>query len=122
MFKFNYQNFILFLLLLIIEVCIALFVKQHFIRGVLGDFLVVIMLYYLFRSFFNLKPKTVAILVLAIAYITEFLQIINILEFFKLENNKLISILLGTTFSVNDLIAYTLGIIIVIFIEKKLNT
>ena len=110
MLKFNYKNFIIFLVLFIIEVI-----------HVFGDYLSVIMLYYLIKSFVKIKSVNVAITVLLIAYIVEFLQLTPILDLLSIEENSFIRIILGTTFSIIDLAAYTLGVLTVNFIDKKLN-
>ena len=115
---FNIRSFILFLILFVIEVIIAFYVKQHFIRFIFGDFLIVIMLYYFFKSFLKATSFQIAIAVLLFAFIIEFLQLTKLLEILHLENNKLANLIFGNTFGITDLIAYTLGIITVLIIEK----
>jgi hypothetical protein len=61
------------------------------------------------------------LIVLCIAFIIEFLQLTPFLEWMNLQNNKVAKIVFGSTFHVSDLIAYTLGIITTIIIEKRLN-
>jgi len=117
--KFNLYSFIIFLVLFAIEVCIALFLKHGFIRFVFGDFLVVIMLYYFLKSFITAKPHSLAIAVLLFAFIIEFLQMSNLLTLLDLKQHKLANLILGNTFKVTDLLAYSLGIICVLIIEKK---
>jgi Protein of unknown function (DUF2809) len=119
MIKFNKVYFFLFLTLLVIETCIAYFLKTGFIRHSFGDFLVVIMLYCLLKSFINIKPIYLALFVLFISFSIEFLQLFNFLETLNLTDNKIAKIVLGNTFHINDLIAYTLGIITVLIIEYK---
>jgi hypothetical protein len=121
MVKLNYRNLILFLLLFCIEVTIALYIKQGFIRAIFGDFLVVIMLYYFISSFIQIKRIYLAIIVLTIAYTVEFLQFIDILNIINYKKNNLVNIILGTTFNIKDLIAYTLGITAVFLIEDGLK-
>jgi hypothetical protein len=99
---------------------IAIFFKVRFIRHTLGDFLVVIMLFYFFKSFLKTKSIYIAILVLLISYSIEFLQFIPILEILNFQHNKTLNTIFGTTFSVLDLIAYTLGVVTVLIIEKYL--
>ncbi len=118
--KLNYGNFIVFMLLFFVEVLIAAYVKQEFIRSIFGDFIVVIMLYYFFKSIIDTKPIYIAALVLIIAYTIEFLQLINLQSLLKFQKNVLLNLILGTTFSTYDLIAYTLGIVTVFFIDKKI--
>ena len=121
MLKLNYRNLIIFLLLFSIEVTIALYIKHGFLRVVFGDFLVVIMLYYFITSFIQTKSIYIAIVVLIIAYAVEFLQFIEILNIINYKKNDLLNIILGTTFSFKDIIAYTLGIATVYLIENRLQ-
>lgn len=118
---FNITNFAITISLLLVDISIALYIKTGFIRHVFGDFLVVILLFYAFKTIFKWKSITIAITVLAIAYAIEFLQRFNMLTFLHLNNNKLASIILGSTFSVEDLVAYTLGIVTVLIIDYKLH-
>ena len=120
MLTFNFKNFAIFLVLFSIEVLIALYIKQHFIRHVFGDYLCVIMLFYFIKSFVKMKSIYVAIIVLLIAYAVEFLQLTNLLTYLNVEENSFIRIILGTTFSITDLIAYTLGVVTVFLIDKYL--
>ncbi|WP_440069666.1 DUF2809 domain-containing protein [Tenacibaculum discolor] len=117
--KFNLKNFLVFAFLLLLEIAIAN--TSGFIRHTFGDFLVVILLFYLVKTFFNPSNKTVAISVLMFAYIVEFLQLTPLLEFLGLENNRLAIIIFGATFSIGDLIAYTLGVGTILLLEKILT-
>lgn len=119
MIKFNKAYFYLFLILLIIEASIAYFLETGFIRHSFGDFLVVIMLYCLLKSFINIKSTYLALIVLLISFSVEFLQLFNLLEKLDITENEIAKIVLGNTFHVNDLIAYILGIITVLIIEYK---
>jgi hypothetical protein len=119
--KLNYRNFIVFIVLFFIEVSIALYIKQGFIRAIFGDFLVVIMLYFFIKSFVRIKSIYIAITVLFIAYFVEFLQFIDILSIVNYKENAVINLILGTTFSIQDIIAYTLGVATVIFLENRLK-
>lgn len=118
---FNLTYLAITICLLLIEICIAIYIKTGFIRHVFGDFLVVILLFYAFKTIFKWQSITIAITVLAIAYVIEFLQLFNTLAFLHLNNNKLVSIVLGSTFSIEDLVAYTLGIVTVLIIDYKLH-
>jgi len=121
MMKFKKHYFLLFLFIFSIEVCIANFLKTGFIRHTFGDFLVVILLYCLLKSFINFKPITMAIIVLFISFIIEFLQLTPFLEWSNLHDNTFAKTVLGSTFHVSDLVAYSLGVITIILIESKLK-
>lgn len=118
--KFNKTYSLFFIVILALEILIAIYLKSGFVRHTFGDFLAVICLYCFFKSFLNAEPIKIAILVLIIAYIIEFLQLINVLSFLGLQNNDFIRILLGSTFNLTDLLAYSLGIVCVIIIEYKI--
>lgn len=103
--------FLLFLLLLGIEIAIAKFLKTGFIRAYLGDFLVVILLYCLLMSTLKPSVKTGLVLTLAIAFAIELLQLVDLTRFFPQEYKKLATLILGSQFSWLDLLMYVLGII-----------
>lgn len=113
--KFNIKNFRTFLLLLFTEIIIAQ--TTGFIRHTFGDFLVVILLYFLVQSFFKIKPKVLGLAVLLFAYGVELLQSFNFITKIGLQHSKIANIIIGNTFSFGDLIAYTLGVITVVCIE-----
>jgi hypothetical protein len=108
---FNPYYFAVFYTLLLIEIAIALFLKDGFIRHTFGDFLVVILLYCFIKSFVVIKRVPLALMVLLIAFVIEFLQLANLLEQLNLRDNKLLATRFGTSFSIQDLIAYTLGVL-----------
>lgn len=118
-FRFNIVYFILFLILLIIEILIATFLKSGFIRHTFGDFLVVILLYTLIKSILKTKSLYIALAVLIIAFSIEFLQLANLLDYLNLRDNLLANLILGSHFSIQDLIAYTLGVICSFLIDKN---
>ena len=117
--KFNLKDFLIFLLLLFIEVLIAN--TSGFIRHTFGDFLVVILLFYLVKTFINLSNRSIGFSVLIFAFVVEFLQLSPLLEYLGLQNNRFAVIVFGATFSFGDLLAYTLGITTALFIEKYLK-
>ena len=105
--------------MLFIEVCIAF--SDGFIRHTLGDYFVVILLYAFIKSFTNLSIKKTAVIVLTIAFVIEFLQLTNLQNWFPTEHLTFVKLTLGTSFSVGDLLAYTLGIITVLTIENSIK-
>ncbi len=116
----------IFLVLLGIEVLIAIFLKGGFIRNYMGDVIVVWVCYCFAEIFlggrYNIRT---AAGVLIFAFITEFLQGINIVDKLGLGGSPFFRTLIGTSFSVCDLICYSAGIainIIGIVIWKKLVT
>jgi hypothetical protein len=117
-FSFNKKYFLLFVLLFIIEVFIALFVKDTIIRPFVGDALVVILIYCFFRTFLDIAYWKTAIGVLLFACIIEVLQYFDYVALLHMENNRVISVILGRTFEWMDFIAYIAGFLFIILIEK----
>jgi hypothetical protein len=117
MLRFHKTYFILTVLLFIIEVIIALYVRDRFIRPYLGDVLVVILIYCFIRSFFRWPVVPVAIGVLLFAFAVETLQYLNIVEKIGLKDSKLANVLIGNSFSWIDMLTYIIGIAIVLLAE-----
>ncbi|MGG5485519.1 DUF2809 domain-containing protein [Gaetbulibacter sp. PBL-D1] len=115
--KFNKTYFAFFTLLLVVEIAIAIFLKEGFIRHTFGDYLVVILMYTCIKSFSNIKPLAVAVGVLLFAFSIEFLQLFNLLDVLNLRDSHLAKLILGSTFHISDLIAYTLGVLTILCIE-----
>jgi Protein of unknown function (DUF2809) len=109
--------------ILIIEITIAVFVNDQFIRPIFGDYLASILVFYLLATFLKTDLNKIAILSLLISYIIEFLQYIHILKILHLDKIKILNILLGNSFSWTDMLAYTFGIMTVVLIHnyKKIN-
>ena len=120
MITFNKNYFGLATLVFVIEVLIALYVTDTFVRPYLGDVLVVILIYCFLKSFLKLPVLTVSLFVLALSFAIEFLQFLNIVEKLGLENSKVARTVIGTSFSWTDLLAYIIGIAIVLLTEKYL--
>ena len=101
----------IFFVLLLVEISIALWVRDDFIRPYLGDFLVVILIYSFLMSIFpKLSISKALIIVLVFSFSVEFFQLINIVEILNFQPPKIIMIVLGSSFSLWDLLAYSLGI------------
>lgn len=115
--QFNKNYLVLAHTLFLIELAIAFIIKTGFIRYTFGDYLVVILLYAIFRGCTNLSVWTSAIVVLLIAYSIEVLQLTNALNLFNLEDSFTAKLILGSTFHMSDIAAYTLGINTVLLIE-----
>ena len=121
MITFNQKPFIIFVLLFLTEVIIAMYVHDAIIRPFFGDFLAVIAVYYLSKSFLKFSNLTLAVGSLCFDYLLEALQYVDFLTFTGLKHYKIIAIILGSTFHWGDIIAYTLGIAFVILSEKQLK-
>lgn len=115
--KFNKYYLFLTIVLFLIELSIALYIKDNFIRPFGGDVLVVILIYCFLKIFLNERPLKVALIVLAFSFVVEILQYFNVVKLLGLQNNKIASVIIGTSFSWLDLVAYIFGFLIILTME-----
>ncbi|QUY41466.1 DUF2809 domain-containing protein [Acaryochloris marina] len=109
------------IILFLIELYIALHIDDNFIRPYIGDLLVVILIYAIVRAFFKVSIMTAAIGVLIFSFAVEVLQSFKIVEILGLGASQLARTIIGTTFSWEDLVAYSIGIIILLCFEKAIG-
>ncbi|MBD5160079.1 MAG: DUF2809 domain-containing protein [Ruminococcus sp.] len=114
-----------FFLLLIVEVLIAIFISGGFIRNYFGD-VIVVWVVYCFVKIFHVEQNSyiTALGVMIFAYLVEFLQYIHIVDILGLGNIKFFRVLIGTSFSVIDLLCYSAGTlvtVIIIFLKSKIK-
>ncbi|MCW3846698.1 DUF2809 domain-containing protein [Sphingomonas sp. LB-2] len=101
-----------------VEVLIALFVRDRFVRPYLGDVLAVILVYLGLRAVLRIEVMPALVVALAIAFAVEFGQLIGILDMLGLRSNAVARIVLGSGFEVKDLLAYLAGAAIVLAAER----
>ena len=122
MFRFDKTYFLFALVLFIIEICIAVFVRDSFVRPYVGDYLVVILIYCAVRTVLNAPVINVAVGVLLFSFAIETLQYFHLVDRLGLQNNIVARTVIGYGFEWLDLVAYSLGIITVLVWERrKLN-
>jgi len=109
---FNLKFLFIFVAIFVVEVLIAKFLHDAFIRPFGGDVLVVILIYAFFRIFLKTNYKKLAFGVLIFSFIIEILQAVHYVEWLGLQNSRLWSTVLGTSFSIYDLLAYFVGYLI----------
>lgn len=114
---FNRNYFLIALAIFIIEVFIALFVRDRIVRPYIGDILVVILVYCFVKSFLNFPVTGTAISVLLFAFGVETLQYFHFINRIGLHKSPLAIALMGNSFAWIDLITYVIGIMIVVAAE-----
>ncbi|MDU1889068.1 MAG: DUF2809 domain-containing protein [Dysgonomonas sp.] len=118
-FRFNAKAFGIFFLIFIVEIIIALFINDSIIRPYGGDVLVVMLMYYCVKSFFQIKLLYLAIATVLFAYMVELGQYLRLVEILNLQDNVIMRTVIGSSFSWGDIFAYTLGGIICYLIDRK---
>jgi hypothetical protein len=98
-----------FLVILGIEVLIALFIKDGFIRTHLGDILVVILIYCFIRTFIRNILILLPFYIFLFASLVEIGQYFNMVERLGLGQSSGTAIILGQTFDPGDIVSYFLG-------------
>lgn len=118
-FRFQTSSFCVFLFIFVLEVLIALFVHDSIIRPFGGDLLVVILIYYFVKSFLHIDYRYLTIVVLTFAYMVEIGQYFNLVDALGLRDNRIMRIVIGSSFSWGDLVAYTLGAMTCYLVEFR---
>jgi hypothetical protein len=122
-FQFHPYYFIATVLLFLIEVLIAIYVDDNFIRPYGGDYLVVILLFCFIKTFIKISTPLAALGVLLFAYVIETLQYFDLVGKLGLKHSRIANIVIGNSFAWMDMLAYTLGImtIVIIYYVAKSN-
>jgi hypothetical protein len=105
--------------LLFVEIGIALFVRDRFVRPYLGDVLAVILVYCGLRAVLPLAPWQAAGLAFGVAAVIEFGQLIGILDLLGLRGNIIARTVLGSGFEWKDFLAYGAGAVIPLLMEGR---
>ena len=109
---------IIFLIILFIELLIALFIRDQFVRPYVGDMLVTVLLCCLCRVIFpRFSP---AIPVFLFSAVVEGIQWFGLTEKLGLQGTVM-GIILGSTFDWKDIVCYALGCIVFAITERLLN-
>lgn len=106
-----------FLVLLITEIIIGLYVNDNFIRPYIGDVLVTVLLCAGARSVVPEKPKYLALWVFLFSAGVELIQLLNLPRLLGFSNTVL-AVIIGTTFDTADIICYFCGCVIFFFAES----
>ena len=117
MFKKRFFYFIFFMIFLAIEVLIALYVHDDFVRPYLGDVLVVVVLYFFVWTWIPEKYRWLAGAIFVFAAAVEVLQYFRLVEILGVENNVFLRTILGSTFDFKDIVCYGVGCLLLGFCE-----
>ena len=118
--------FIILILIIAVEVVIGVTQRNNFIRSYLGDVIVVWGVYCLVQCFLGGKNNHHAVNagVFIFAVIVEYLQKIHIADILGIEN-RLMRIIIGTSFSYNDILSYAAGCLLAsagIYVYGRMKT
>lgn len=116
----NQRIFFLLLTLFLfgVEVLIALFVKDNFVRPYIGDMLVVMLIYCFVRIFIPKGVRLLPLYVFLFACFIEFMQYLHIVERLGLSGNKTASVVIGTSFDWKDIGCYAAGCLLIWIVQE----
>ncbi|MBE5964806.1 MAG: DUF2809 domain-containing protein [Lachnospira sp.] len=109
------------IILLAIEVFIALFIHDRFIRPYVGDVLVMMVMYTFVRIFVPEKIKMLPWVLFAFAVIVEVAQYFRIVELLGFVENSFFSVLIGSVFDIKDIVCYAIGTMLIVIGQKIYN-
>ena len=107
--------------LLAVEVGIALFVNDAFVRPYVGDMLVTLLLCCLCRVIIPDKIRMLPVYVFVFAACVEIGQYFDVVALLGLADNRIISIALGRTFSWMDIVCYAVGCVAAFLMDQIIN-
>lgn len=116
--QFDRRYAALTLALLLVEIAIALFVRDAIVRPYVGDALAVVLVYAGLRTTTRLRVVAATLLALLTAIVIEFGQYFRLLDQLGLAGNRWARTILGSGFDPQDFIAYASGAVIVLLIER----
>ncbi len=119
--KQRIRYLVICIVLFFVEVLIALFVHDDFVRPYIGDVLVVFVVYSAVRVLFPKRIKYLSIYTFIFAVSVELLQLINIVEILGFGDNRFISVLVGSVFDIKDIICYGVGCLVLFVFELKIK-
>ena len=107
--------------LLAVEVCIALFVHDAFVRPYVGDMLVTLLLCCMCRVAFPDEIRLLPVFVFLFAACVEIGQYFDVVALMGLTDNRFLSIALGRTFSWMDLVCYAIGCVVAFGLDEVIR-
>jgi len=112
--RFSLRPFILFGVIFIVEVWIALFLDDQIIRPLVGDVLVVVLLFYLVKAFWAWPDRVIAWGVFLFACVIELSQYFDMVTMLGLGESAVARTVLGTTFDWWALVAHGIGAVLAV--------
>lgn len=114
----NIKYLYAFIVVLAIEAIIALFAMEHFIRAYLGDVLVVVLIYTFIKIFVKRDIKLLPLYIFLFAVLVEIGQYFHLVDLLGLSDNKVATVVLGTSFDLKDILCYFVGCMAIWLFER----
>lgn len=121
MFRFKPSYFLIAVTLFLVELWIALYVDDAFVRPYLGDVIVILLIYYSLRTILKISPLKLAIFTLLFSFLVEGLQYVEFIKWLGLADYHLAHMILGSSFSWLDMLCYIIGFVVLFIADKDLR-
>ena len=108
---------VLFVLLMLIEIYIAAFVTNVFVRSYLGDVFITLLICFFVQAVIPKKISLLPIWVFLFALAVEIGQYFDVVKLLGLDDYKLISVWFGRCYSFYDVICYAVGCLIFVVVD-----
>lgn len=116
--RWNLKYTVFFVAVFVVEVLIALFVHDNFVRPYVGDVLVVPLVYLFVQSVMQITPWKGAVGTFVFACLVEVGQYFHLVELLGLGDNAAARIIIGTGFEPYDFLAYFVGAALIVGVES----
>lgn len=109
------------LALLAIEILIAAFAHDRFVRPYLGDVLAVMLVHFALRAMTRWSAMGCAVSALTLGVAIESAQGLQMLDRLGLAHVALLRIVLGSSFEWLDLLAYAAGAVLALILDRQMR-
>ena len=116
--KLSIRYLAAFILVLLAEILIALFVHDRIVRPYIGDVLVMVLMYTFIKIFLRREHRLLPVYLFVFAALVEVLQYFRLAELLGVENTVL-SIIFGSTFDSRDILCYLAGSVLLLLWESR---
>lgn len=106
-------------IMFLIEIAIALWVRDRFVRPYGGDILAVVLVYLSLRAVTTLRVAPSAIIAFLVGVLVEVGQAVNLLGLLGLADHDVARVVLGTSFSIGDIACYAAGAAIAVLVDRQ---
>jgi len=117
--RFSKRYGIATIVIVLIEIVIAVYINDRFIRPFVGDALAVILVYCFIKIWIAQKHLLIAGISLGIAVLIESLQATSFIEWIGLTSSTYARIVLGNTFDWKDILAYGVGSLLIVIFDRN---
>lgn len=117
--RFDNRAFGWFIFWFAVEFLIAAFQFGAVIRSYLGDVFVVWLMYYAITALVSYSKKRIVLGVLVFSLFIEILQYFKVLKLLGLNHNRVLSIVVGSSFSWIDLLCYSVGAMVLWWMNRS---